>query len=75
MFIKVTTVDGPALINIDEIHAIVPYRDEGITGCDLWWKDHVKDGISMRLGERCTWIDEEFDEICAQLAGDHNAPR
>ena len=68
MFIRLTTIDGPALINLEDVHAISPYREAEVTGCDLWWKDHVKDGISMRLGDRCTWVEESLEEICAQLA-------
>ena len=71
MFIKLTTIEGTALINLDDVHAISPYRQEEVTGSDLWWKDHVKDGISMRLGDRCTWVEEELDEILALLAGGH----
>jgi len=75
MFLRLTTTEGIALINTDDVHAITPYFEDGITGCDLWWKDHVKDGISMRLGDRCTWVEEKFETVCEMLAGGHNAPR
>jgi hypothetical protein len=70
MFIRLTTIEGPALINLEDVHAISPYREGEVAGCDLWWKDHVKDGISMRLADRCTWVEESLEEIYSQLAGD-----
>jgi hypothetical protein len=71
MFLRLTTIDGPVLINLDEVKAIVPYCEEEVTGCDLWWKDHVKDGISSRIGDGCTWVEEEFETICEMLARGH----
>lgn len=70
MFILLTTTDGKALINLDDVHAISPYIEnlEEIQGSDLWWKDHVKDGISVRLGDQCTFVEETLDEICVLIA-------
>lgn len=79
MFIKLTTVEGPALINLDDVHAITPYvgNEEEIKGCDLWWKDHIKDGLSSGINHRkgLTYVEETLDEILAMLAGGQNAPR
>jgi hypothetical protein len=71
MFLLLTTIDGKALINMDDVHAISPYIEnlKETDSCDLWWKDHMKDAISMRAGDRCTFVEESLEEICALLAG------
>lgn len=70
MFLLLTTIDGKALINMDDVHAISPYieNSEETGGSDLWWKDHMKDAISMRMHERCTFVEESMEDICKLLA-------
>jgi hypothetical protein len=75
MFLKLTTIDGPAIINLSDVHAIVPFVEDGgeSEGSDLWWKDGIKDPVSSGIGERArtTYVEETLDEILALLAGGH----
>jgi hypothetical protein len=74
MLILLTTTDGPALINTDDIHAIVPYIDnlQETDGSDIWWKYSVRgDMVGTGIGDRrhVTFVEESLKEILALLAG------
>ena len=74
MLVMLTTIDGPALLNLTDAHAIVPYVDENLTqsgGSDIWWKDGVPDPVGSGLGDRAriTFVEEGLGEIRRLLAG------